>query len=332
MKKKAKIVWSVILVILVGSGIAWFATRKPAALYVTEAVTRTTVSQTVSVTGELMPQTYADLSFMGVGTVDRILVSRGDAVKAGQTIATLDTSVLRSQLANANVALAIAVDKELLARRQWRTMKPEEKDAAKLATEQARQQIKIIDTQIAQTKVVSPIDGVVTKLDVHEGETALAGAVIGRVSKGDKGLVLEARVPEADVAKLKVGMDAVATFDSLTKSDIFRGAVSEIEPSSTVVQGVVSYVTRFRLSDADPRLREGMSSTIDTVTAKSEDVLAVPFRAIISVGDKKFIDLSRDGLTTDRREVTVGLEGDDGMVEVKQGVSQGDPVVTGRAQ
>ncbi|MEI7749910.1 MAG: efflux RND transporter periplasmic adaptor subunit [Candidatus Moraniibacteriota bacterium] len=331
MKKKSKIIWIVILTAIVLGGTAWFMTRPPKTLYVTEPVSRTSVSQTVSVTGELVPQEYADLSFAGIGTVEKVLVSRGDAVKAGQTIATLDTSVLRSQLDNANISLSIAVENELLARRKWNMLKPEEKAAKKLATEQARQQVRIIGTQISRSAIVAPIDGVVTKLDVREGETALAGAVIGRVSKQDSGLVLEARVPEADVTKLKVGMDSTVTFDALTKNDIFHATVSEIEPSSTVIQDVVSYVTRFRLSDADARLREGMSTTVDTVTAKADNVLAVPFRAVAHEGTKNFVDLSQDGIASHRVEVTLGLEGDDGLIEVKSGLSEGDVVVTAKA-
>ncbi|NTV55160.1 MAG: efflux RND transporter periplasmic adaptor subunit [Candidatus Moranbacteria bacterium] len=335
MKKKTKIVWIVILVILIGGTTAWFSTRPPKKLYETEKVSRTTVAQTVSVTGELVPREYADLSFTGVGTVEKVLVSRGDAVKAGQVIASLDTSVLRSQLTNANLALSMAVENERLARRgrvtPWEKLAPEEREAKRLATEQARQQVRTLATQIAQTSVVSPIDGIVTKLDIREGETGLAGSVFGRVSKGDD-LVLESRVPEADITKLKVGLEATVTFDAFTKDDIFRAGVYEIEPSSTVVQDVVSYVTRFKLIDTDPRLREGMSATIDAITAKSENVLAVPFRAVTREGSKAFVDVSLDGISSKRREVVLGLEGDEGMIEVKSGLSESDYVVTAKVK
>jgi RND family efflux transporter MFP subunit len=330
MKKKRKIVWSIILVIIIASCVAWFMTRPPKKLYETEKVSRATVAQTVSITGELVPADYADVSFAGVGTVEKVLVSRGDAVKAGQKIATLDTSVLRSQLANANLALSVAVKNEQLARRgrttSWSSLASEERDAKKLATEQARQQVRTLTTQIAQTSVVSPMDGFVTKLDIREGETGLAGSVFGRVSKGDD-LVLESRVPEADITKLKVGLEATVTFDALTKDDIYQADVYEIEPSSTVVQDVVSYVTRFRLTHPDVRLREGMSATIDAITAQSENVLAVPFRAVTRDGKKAFVDVSADGIASHRREVVLGLEGDEGMIEVKSGLSEGDPVV-----
>jgi RND family efflux transporter MFP subunit len=304
-------------------------------LYETETVSRATVAQTVSVTGELIPKEYADLSFAGLGTVEKVLVYRGDMVKVGQTIATLDTSVLRSQLTTANLALSVAEENERLARRgrvtSWDRLAPEEREAKRLATEQARQQVRTLSTQIAQTSVVSPIDGIVTKLDVREGETALAGGVFGRVSKGGD-LILESRVPEADITKLRNGLEATVTFDAFTKDDIFRAGVYEIEPSSTVVQDVVSYVTRFRLIDTDPRLREGMSATIDAITAESENVLAVPFRAVTREGNRAFVDVSPDGIESRRREVVLGLEGDEGMIEVKSGLSENDFVVTAKVK
>ncbi|NTW13901.1 MAG: efflux RND transporter periplasmic adaptor subunit [Candidatus Moranbacteria bacterium] len=335
MKKKTKIIWGIVIVVAIAGLSYWYVNRKPTALFVTEQVSRTTVEQTVSVTGELAPRVYTDLSFNGAGTVKEVLVARGDFVKAGQTIATIDTSVLRSQLANANITLSIAEQNEQLARRgrvvSWKKLAPEEREAKILATEQARHSVQTLRAQITQTTLVSPIDGIVSKLDLREGETALAGKVIGRISDDDSSdRVLEARVPEADINKLALGIGATVTFDALSKDDVFHASVYEMEFSSTVVQDVVSFVTRFWLLDGDDRLREGMSATIDTVTAKSANVLAVPFRAVVREGTKNFVDISRDGLTTERREVTLGLEGDDGMIEVKSGLSEGDPVVTSK--
>ena len=106
----------------------------------------------------------------------------------------------------------------------------------------------------------------------------------------------------------------------------------EIEPAATVVQDVVSYVTRFRLADAEDRLRAGMSAPIDAVTAKAENVLAVPFRAVIREGAKNYVELSQDGLTALKREVVLGLEGDEGMIEVKKGLSSNDIIVTAKVK
>lgn len=335
MKRRTKIVWIVILGVAVAGTAAWFLTRPPKRLYETEPAARTTVMQTVSVTGELVPKSYADLSFASVGTVGTVRVSRGDAVKKGQVIVTLDTSVLRSQLRDAQIALDIAVQGEMLARRgrttRWESLAPEEREAKILASEQARQKVRTLGTQIANSNVVAPIDGIVTRLDVRGGETAIAGSVIGRISAGE-GLVLESRVPEADITKLRDGMTGDVTFDALTKDDVFRSEIYEIEPSATVVQDVVSYVTRFRLPEPDPRLREGMSATIDIVTAKADNVLAVPFRAVARQGAKAFVDVSSDGIATERREVTLGIEGDEGTIEIKSGLSEGDPVVVAKVK
>lgn len=335
MKKKSKIVWSVILVAIVAGGVIWAVTRPPKKLYETESVGRMRVAQTVSVTGELVPREYADLSFAGLGTVSKVLVARGDTVTAGQTIALLDTSVLRSQLSAAQVAVRIAEEAERLARRgrttSWENLAPEERQAKILATEAAWQQVRTLSTQITETAVISPIDGIVTRLDLRDGETALAGNVFGRVSK-ERTLILESRVPEADIVKLAVGMGADVTFDALTKDEVFRVGISEIEPSATVVQDVVSYVTRFDIHGRDERLREGMSATIDAVTAEAEDVLAVPYRAITREGDRASVEVSNDGIATERREVVLGLEGDEGMIEVKSGLSEGERVVVAKVK
>lgn len=330
MKKKNRNIFLAVIAGSIGLVAAWFLTRPPKALYETEPVSRATVMQTVSVTGELVPGTYADLSFQRVGTVRSVLVGRGDTVSAGQTIAVLDSSTLEAELRSAEIALDIAVQDEDLARRgrivRWEDLAPEEREKKKLASEQARQAVRSVLTRMAQDRITAPVDGTVSRLNIREGETVMAGNPVARISASSD-ILLESRVPEADILKLKTGMAASVTFDAFTKDDIFSATVSEIEPSSTVVQDVVSYVTRFVLADDDPRLREGMSATIDAVTAEAISVLVVPFRAVIREGDAAFVELSRDGITAERRGVTLGLEGDEGMIEVKSGLSEGDPVV-----
>jgi multidrug efflux pump subunit AcrA (membrane-fusion protein) len=70
-----------------------------------------------------------------------------------------------------------------------------------------------------------------------------------------------------------------------------------------------------------------MSVDIDIVTAKRERVLAVPFRALLSRGEKTFATKSHADGTAEEVVVTTGLEGDDGTVEILTGLREGDIVV-----
>jgi multidrug efflux pump subunit AcrA (membrane-fusion protein) len=77
---KRNIVIAVIILALVG-GFFYYRSQSGEAPLQTETVKRGDVSETVSISGELVPAEYADLSFQGTGTVDQISVKEGDVVR-----------------------------------------------------------------------------------------------------------------------------------------------------------------------------------------------------------------------------------------------------------
>ena len=326
MKLKTKLWIGIIVIGFVGAVWYWSSRPDSSANIVTETVSRTDVSETVSVSGELVPVSYADLSFQTLGQVTAVYVEEGELVLAGDVLATLDRSVQTSQLAAAEVALRIAEEAEKLVLRNKNDLDPEERHAKKLASEAAREDIRTLRAQMEKSVIRAPFAGRITRVDLRSGETASVGAPVFRLVR-EAGLVVEARVPESDIVKLSTGMEASVTFDALDSSDIFQAKVTAIDPAATIIQDVVSYVVTFEVSGIDGRLRDGMSADIDIVTAKREHVLAVPFRALIARGEKTFATLSRSDGTTEEVQVQTGLEGDDGTVEILSGLKEGDVVV-----
>lgn len=326
MKLKTKLLVGGILV--VAGGVWWYWSTRPDVSegVITETVVRTDVSETVSVSGELVPVSYADLSFQTIGTVNQVYVAVDEVVKAGDPLATLDHSILDSQLSAALASQRIAEENEKLARRMWDQLKPEEREAKRLASEVTREDTRTIRAQIEKSVIHAPFDGKISRVDLRSGETASIGGSVLRMTR-DASLRVEARVPESDIVKLVIGMEAKVTFDALDADDVFRARVSAIDPSSTTVQDVVSYRVIFEVSELDARLKDGMSADIDIVTAKREGILAVPFRALTSRGEKTFVTISRPDNAAEEVAVATGLEGDDGTVEILAGLKEGDKVI-----
>lgn len=328
---KKKII-AVIVVVLAGGGYFYYRSQDSGPVAPTETVKRGDVAEIVSVTGSLVPEEYADLSFSATGVVERLSVAKGDRVKKGDTIAVLDRSVVASQLAASRVSLRVAEENEKLARRDWEDLKPEERAAKKLATDQARESVRTILAQMDNLVISAPLDGILTRLDVRVGETAIAGTDVARVSQ-DAALIAEARVPESDIISVKSGMAATVKFDALSSEDVFDAEVFSIEPSATVVQDVVSYKVKFRMRDPDARLKEGMTADIDIRTAAADGVLTVPFRSLTKESSKTYAQVKQTDGTFKKTEVVVGIESDEGTVEVKSGLREGDEVsIIGRQQ
>ena len=75
-------------------------------------------------------------------------------------------------------------------------------------------------------------------------------------------------------------------------------------------------------------LRSGITANITVHAAKKENVLAIPRRAIIAKSEKQFVRKQTDDQATQEIEITTGLTGSDGLVEVTSGVAEGDTIVT----
>ena len=329
MTVKKKIIVGVVALALV---IGYFYYRSKTAVVVvpTETVQRGSVVETVSVTGELVPVSYADLSFKGVGVFDEIFVKEGDMVSMGDPIVSIDRTILQSQINDARLAVRIAEANELLARKS-RESKSETITVRKLASEQAREMVRGLIAQIQEGMLRAPLSGKVVSFDARVGEVMTTGKVVARISKPND-FVIEARVPESDIAKVKTGMQSVVTFDSFKTTEKFRAESTDIDAAATTIQGVVSYVVKFRLIDVDSRMKEGMTANIDIETEKRENVLTVPFRALFKESGITYAEVKRSADTFEKIVVTTGLEGDDGVIEVTSGLKEGDEVTIGAKQ
>lgn len=335
---KKRVIIVILSSLFLWGGVSYYRKSNTIVPVQTETVNRGTLLETVSVTGEVVPKEYADIAFQSIGTVDEVNVKEGDSIILGQRIASIDRAVLFSQLKEAKVALSIVEqnDKQAHLRRNaqgksWADLKPEERAVIKLRTEQARENVRTLESQMRQNVLFSPFDGKITKLNIRVGEVVTLGKAIGRISKVN-GFVIESRVPESDITKIALDMGAGVTFDAFSSDEIFSAKVVDIAESATIVQDVVSYIVKFRLDVPDTRLKEGMTANIDIETAKRENVLMVPFRALTRENGKTYAEVKQNDGTFVKTEVTTGLEGDDGTIEIKSGLKEGNEVTIGSVQ
>ena len=135
MKKKRTWIMIGIVVVLIGAGGVYLATRSATAQpsgmaqFLASApkatVIRTTLANSVESSGSVIPETKAQLSFRTSGTVEQVKVTPGDRVKQGDVLATLDTADLELKVTQAEQAYLAAAD-QLTARpckpirRMWR--------------------------------------------------------------------------------------------------------------------------------------------------------------------------------------------------------------------
>ncbi|MEZ5317118.1 MAG: efflux RND transporter periplasmic adaptor subunit [Vicinamibacterales bacterium] len=161
--------------------------------------------------------------------------------------------------------------------------------AAARRSAQARAQRRSAEDRLSKTAIISPMAGIVSRLQVREGEMVVVGI------QNQPGTTLmtvsdladidaEVKVAEADVLRVAAGQPATVTLEALP-GRTFRGAVIEIGASALPVTGTAAAAREFRvvirLADADPGLRPGLTCDAEIVTSERTNVLTVPLQSVV---------------------------------------------------
>ena len=201
--------------------------------------------------------------------------------------------------------------------------------SAEASYQAAQAAVDSAEAQLAKSIIRSPINGVITNINPKLGEIVPASTnVISVISYGD--YEVETFVPEADIAKIKIGNLASTTLDAYGSGVDFETAVIKIDPAATVIDGVPTYKVTLKFVTQDNRIKSGMTANLDILTNHKDGVLVLPSRVIINQTNGKYVSVidPRNSSKLINKEVTTGLRGVDGNVEIVSGLNEGDKVVS----
>ena len=364
-----------------------------------ETVTRRDLEAIVTGSGWIRPHRSVDVQAAIMGRIVELLVAEGDTVRRGQVLLRIDPTQYEAAVARARAGVSEALAREAQARANLlqaermlarvRALAAQDSNfvsrqaleeaetevriqtelvqAAAYGVEQARAALGEAEDMLSKTVIRAPIDGIVTRLAVEEGETAIVGTMNNPGSLlltiSDLSL-MEAviRVDETDIPEIKLGDSARITIDAFPRRT-FRGRVVEIghsavrPPGSTGVsqtQGqAVDFEVVLRLEDPPPGLRPDLSATAEIVTATRTGVLSVPIIALtvrereatemvsheqpearaaaVALGnsgtDQEGVFVVRGG-KAEFVPVQVGIVGRD-YFEIVRGIAEGDSIIAG---
>ncbi len=248
-----------------------------------------------------------------------------DVATARTNINTAISNVLSAEenlnTAQSNFTLA---SQELILKKAGATS--EQIQAQEAQVEKAQANVLNYRAQLDKTIIRSPINGVVTKQDARVGEIVAANtSVISVISKVN--FEIEANVPEADIAKIKINDMATITLDAYGNDVEFEVKVVKIDPAETAIEGVATYKTTFQFMEEDERVKSGMTANIDIFTDKREDVIIIPQRAVTTRDGRRTVNVLTDSGPVET-EVKIGLRGSEGNIEIIEGLNEGDRVIT----
>ena len=276
--------------------------------------------------------TLASLNTKMDGWIEKLYVNvTGQLVKKGRPL----MRIYSPQLVSAQEEYLAAIDNaKALGGSPLRLMA----GAAEKLPEAARMRLKLWDISDAQisrlrrTRQVSkaltlyaPISGIVTRLDVVQGDYVTAGKNLLQMAAIDP-VWVNAYIYEAQVPMVKKGMTATVAFDALP-GETFTGRVDYVYP---YVSGK-SRTDQVRIVLPNPKehILPQMYGTVKFASPVADDVVQVPADAVIrasSTDSVVFLSLGAGRFAG--RKVILGPEGNGGMVMVKAGLKAGERIVT----
>jgi len=162
-------------------------------------------------------------------------------------------------------------------------------DAATAALQQAQAQISqkaaaasIARTNLHNSVIRSPIDGIVVARNVDVGQTvaaSLQAPTLFTIAQDLTKMRVYAKVDESDVGAMRPGRTVTFTVDAFPK-DLFHGTVSQIRLNPTTIQNVVNYDVIIDFANPDLKLFPGMTAYVTIPVATALDVLKVPNAAL----------------------------------------------------
>ncbi|MFC1733316.1 efflux RND transporter periplasmic adaptor subunit [candidate division KSB1 bacterium] len=253
-----------------------------------------------------------------------------DAYNADISAARTAVSTSASNLVSAIGGVETTESKLSLARKKLALVEAgatqEDIKAQEAVVERAEASVRAAQAELAKTVIRAPFSGIVTRVDVEMGETVSANTpVVSLISPAY--FEIETFVPEADIAKIKIGDSTRVTLDAYASDLFFDANVISIDPAETILEGVSTYKVVFEFIDEEGFGKSGMTANVDVLTASREDVIAIPARSIETDGDKKFVRILTEDDIVLESFIETGLRGSDGRVEIISGVEEWDRVI-----
>ena len=342
------------LLLAVGVGVAYLSLHDDAGASSPGRITRVsrgTVVSSVSASGSVASANSRDLAFGTSGTVDTIKVQVGDKVKKGKVLATLDDASAQDDLRSARAALAAAEDGDTSTPSGYSSYVQ-----AKASYDSARRSLDGTELKAPFSGTIVAVNGSVggsssgssgsssssggssgsgtgstggsggsSSSGSSSGSSSTSSSGTGFITIADTGkLQIKGEFTETDVAKVKKGQQASATFDAMQGTRA-TGKVTGIDQTSTTSNNVVQYGVTVTLTDPPEGLRIGATATVQVTTASAQNVLYVPAAAVRTAGGQSTVTVLSGGKQV-AKQVRIGVQGDQGT-EIKSGLNEGDQVV-----
>ena len=241
---------------------------------------------------------------------------------------TAETSAIQAEVNLENARIGI---EELAIKEQELEIKRQDVKLAEAEKETSKINLSLAEQRLKDTKVFSPINGVVSEREVQTGQIISSG--ISNVGGGTRVMLLAdlarlfilASVDESDIGKVELGQKVIITADAFPERRFF-GKIERIATRGINVSNVVTFEVKIEvLGRKKSLLKPEMTANVEIIVAEKEEALLLPSEAVLHKKSEHFVRVRKDDSSVEERPVQTGIS--DGVVtEIISGLNQGDIV------
>ena len=361
-RKRAILIFAAVLIVTIC--IAARSCDRKAVVVETLTVYPGNIEESIPVSGKIHPVKEVRLSPDVSGEIVGIKCCEGDSVRCGDTLILIRQDVYLSRVERAKASLAAL--KAQRSRNQAELTKADleykrstalieegaistsEYEAAQASFDIARQnvlaseytirsgeaELKEALESLAKTTIISPIEGIISKLSVEPGErvvgtSQMAGTEMLRIADPRR-MELVVDVSENDVIRMNEGDSASIEIDAYPRR-IFTGKITKISNSAKNMEisfeKLTNFEVRLEIEPSEAKLLPGMSASASIVTGFVQSCLSIPLGSVFTKEREEFVWVLREDGTVERRAVSTGMQNLK-EIEVVEGLESGETIVT----
>lgn len=277
------------------------------------------------------------------GGVDKVSFVEGQAVKKGDVLVVIDSS--RYQVAVSAAAAAVEKAKAMQADSEMMVKRRESATAAhpglipgeeigtlktKVLTAKADYELAVQELRSAQlnlrdSSVKAPMDGIIQTRTVETGQYVQAGYVMATLLR-DEPMLLRFQVSPVEAPRVKTGM--IAEFKVRETLRVFKAKITLVSASADAETRMVPVTAEVEKTDNDYWLRPGSFCDVTINAGGMREVIVIP-RAAVRPTENGFVAyvIDKDKDVAHERVLQLGMNTEDGWVEVRDGLVSGDRLV-----
>ncbi len=294
-------------------------------------------TESVTTYGVIESAEEIELTSRVAAEVKAVHFAEGVAVKEGDLLLEYDSEAQQLRVEKAEVAVEEARLRLEDARKQLDrsralfadgSIAQQELDNAELLVDTSATQYEdslaaqsLARKDLKDTKITSPVDGMVQTRNAHPGEMVVPGSLLGRIEANETVRVVTF-VGERVINFLRVDMPARVTSQGV-RGRVYDGRIESIQPKADPETG--NFNVRIALPNNDGMLKPGMTASVTLEGIVYEDVMLVPDTAVVSRNRKRVLYRVVDNVAEEVEPVLAVFYGD--RVPVVHGLSQGDRLI-----